>query len=550
VRADRNAAEAIALLALLALTIPVVPRDVQRAYATEVTEFFLPGVPPATPTPSAVTVIQRDVRCPSPSAQSPGIYFVESAIPNKIGRLAFFGSDGCPLVTPTFTEWTVPTPGALTSSSGIAANPDGIVVAFTETAANKIGFLNAQTNQIIEFQLPVNGQPTAITWVDGDRAAFLMPATNQIGIFNRAINTFIFFTVPTGGAGLAGISPERPNAVWFTESNANKIARLDLVTRVIIEYTLPVCFGGANGPTGILVDKDGFVWTLGASTGAIFKLNPATSVFRCFFTPTITGSQRILNVANDTQGGIWFTESDATNGNRVGRLQGITNTFTEFNLLTAGAAPTGIAFEIASNAIWFTNSGSHTLGRIITPGPVQVFTGGQVITTTTQPGPAVTVSTGFLINSAITSTATSATASALLTSATTSAGGPFTSVTTATASSIGAGFTATTLTDTQVVLATSTASSDIVTTFATAASVTFTSTITTSLNTTATTTIPLVIPTSTTVTQGTTFTTVRPITIIPGFPAESMMVGGMIAVLAIFLLRARRRYIGRGEADA
>ncbi len=545
VKGKLTIAEAIVLFLLLAAPLATIRPSDMNAYATEVTEFPLPGVPPASPTPIGVTMIQRDVRCPSPAAQQPGVYFVESAS-NKIGRLAFYDSNGCPLAGPAFTEWTIPTVSCCVASPpflsgpGIAANPDAITVAFTEPGANKIGLLNTQSNQITELTLPVNGGPTAITWVDSNRAAFLMPTTNQIGIYNRAINTFIFFSVPTGSAGITGIATDRVNAVWFTENSANKIGKLDLVNRNIFEFTLPP--RGAvtsHGPTGILVDRDGFVWALGGTSGTIFKMNPATNVFSSFFTPTITGSNKLLGIANDTARRIWFTEEDPTNGNKIGRLEPITNQFIEVSLISASPAPTGIAFEVASNAMWFTNSQSNSIGRIITPGFVQVFTSGSIVTTTTQPGSVVTVSVAFVVNSAITSTATSATASFAVTSGTSSLAGTFSTVVSPLASSAAGASTAATLVDTQVVAATSSISSAIATTFVNIANVTLTSFFTTILNTTATTTIPFIIPTSTTLTTGTTFTTARSITIIPGFPAESLMVGGAIAVLAIILIRDR-----------
>src|SRR5687768_14986637 len=68
--------------------------------------------------------------------------------------------------------------------------------------------------------------------------------------------TITQFPVPTGNSRPYTIVPGPDGALWFTESNGDKIGRIT-PSGQITEYPVPTA---ASGPYGIAVGADGNIW--------------------------------------------------------------------------------------------------------------------------------------------------------------------------------------------------------------------------------------------------------------------------------------------------
>jgi len=93
-----------------------------------------------------------------------------------------------------------------------------------------IGVYDVNTQQITEYQFPVNNEPGGPMWVAPNGKIVI--GTRNVGyimIFNPANQSYTAYRIPTGASGLKdGTTVDAQGIIWFTETGANKIAKLDL----------------------------------------------------------------------------------------------------------------------------------------------------------------------------------------------------------------------------------------------------------------------------------------------------------------------------------
>jgi virginiamycin B lyase len=111
------------------------------------------------------------------------------------------------------------------------------------------------------------------------------------------------------------------DSVWFTETNGNKIARID-ASRKITEYAIP------------------------------------------------TPASKPLDIQHGPDGAMWFTESAV---GKIGRIDS-TGSITEFTVGTANDVPGTLIAQ--TGALWFTELGSGRIGRLTPSGEVSHFATG------------------------------------------------------------------------------------------------------------------------------------------------------------------------------
>ena len=202
---------------------------------------------------------------------------------------------------------------------------------------------------------------------------------------------------PLGFARKAGIHSAVPGIdgnVWFTEAALGKIGKVDPKTKLITEYqNTPLANGTRTGAHTIRMDDKGLVWVSGGP--AISMFDPKTEQFRHFdlggtygntsgpdgaqwftsfrddgpigrikdgvlskFYPPTKGKPQRLEVASD--GIVWFTER---RGNKIGRFDPKTETFTEFPLPGPEASPYAIGID-RNRMVWYSSHEQDTLGRL------------------------------------------------------------------------------------------------------------------------------------------------------------------------------------------
>src|SRR5213594_2539338 len=114
------------------------------------------------------------------------------------------------------------------------------------------------------------------TWILVSSFAAALPALAADP--GRGGVTITTFPVPTAGSRPYTIVAGPDGALWFTESNGNKIGRID-AGGSIIEFPVPTA---ASGPYGIAVGQDGNIWFTERFGDKIGQFSLATHQFNEF----------------------------------------------------------------------------------------------------------------------------------------------------------------------------------------------------------------------------------------------------------------------------
>jgi virginiamycin B lyase len=173
--------------------------------------------------------------------------------------------------------------------------------------------------------------------------------------------TITEFTVPTGGARPYTIVTGPDGALWFTESNANKLGRI-LPSGLIAEFPVPTA---DSGPYGIAVGADGNIWFTERFADQIARFSPTTHLLTEF--PIDTPFAQPWEIAPGPDGKLWFTEEDV---HQVGSIT--TDGFVQEFPIGTCCFPTGIAPGVDGN-MWYTIEISDQIGRLNSAGQTTLF---------------------------------------------------------------------------------------------------------------------------------------------------------------------------------
>ena len=173
------------------------------------------------------------------------------------------------------------------------------------------------------------------------------------------------YGVPTSSAAPFGITNGPDGALWFTESNGNKIGRAS-VAGSITDYSLP----GLNAaplpdPLGITSVPDAALWFTEQQRNRIGRIT-TTGVISEYDVPTSTTYPVSITAGPD--GALWFSE---TGTNKIGRVS-TSGVFAEYPLPAGHAYPYGIASG-SDGALWFTEASSGSIGRITSSGLITEY---------------------------------------------------------------------------------------------------------------------------------------------------------------------------------
>jgi streptogramin lyase len=135
---------------------------------------------------------------------------------------------------------------------------------------------------------------------------------------------------PTGNAVPVRIAAGPDGAMWFTESNSNKIGRITTAGK-ITEYPIPTA---AATPQGIAAGPDGNVWFIEATGRKVGRITTSGAITEF---PIPDPSSQPEEITSGPDGNLWFTDGNNSIG-RVTPAGGIT----EFAMPVADSAPSGI----------------------------------------------------------------------------------------------------------------------------------------------------------------------------------------------------------------
>jgi virginiamycin B lyase len=176
------------------------------------------------------------------------------------------------------------------------------------------------------------------------------------------------YSVPTAASAPLAIAVDANGLVWFTESNASKLAKFDPTSKSFAEYTVP----GVGDMWGVTLDHNGSVWLTQYSgkgsvgpggsivfggSGRLIQFNPVRNNFTTVNVPTV-GSFPMRLVVDD-RNRIWFTE---LLGNKIGVYDQSRKQLSEYPVPTNASGPADLTFD-RNGALWFTETYAKNLGE-------------------------------------------------------------------------------------------------------------------------------------------------------------------------------------------
>ena len=147
-------------------------------------------------------------------------------------------------------------------------------------------------------------------------------------------------------------APGPDGSIYISVMTGNKVARFDPKTQTFKEWDMPP----NHRPHGLLVDKQGIVWTTGNGNGTIGRLDPGPGRVTEYQTPSRGGGPHTLVITDD--GVIWFT---LQGGNKIGRLD--TKSSGQITEYRTSGGPYGLTLDKSGN-VWFCRMGDDKLGRL------------------------------------------------------------------------------------------------------------------------------------------------------------------------------------------
>jgi streptogramin lyase len=87
------------------------------------------------------------------------------------------------------------------------------------------------------------------------------------------------------------------NAVWVAEYYAGKLAKIDIHTKKVTEYTVP---NPNSHPYSTVVDRNHMVWVCLHDADRILKFDPFTEAFTEYPLPSIGSEARFIDVDDRT----------------------------------------------------------------------------------------------------------------------------------------------------------------------------------------------------------------------------------------------------------
>jgi streptogramin lyase len=216
------------------------------------------------------------------------------------------------------------------------------------------GNVLAALGDITEYLLPTaNSGPYFIEAGPDGNLWFTEQNANKVAKVTTS-GSLTEYPVPTASSGPFGIAKGPDGNLWFTEQNANKVAKVT-TSGVVTEYPIPT---SSSGPFGIAAGPDGNLW-FAEYIGKVAKVT-TSGAFTEYSIPTV--NTRAYGITAGPDGNIWFTEGGA----KVGKVTP-SGAFTEYTTPTANSNPFGIKAGPDGN-LWFTEFQGNQVAKVTTSG--------------------------------------------------------------------------------------------------------------------------------------------------------------------------------------
>lgn len=233
---------------------------------------------------------------------------------------------------------------------------------------------------IVEYA--VAGAPKNIVVEASGRIWFTMPASDQIGRLvvdsnGTAVSRDYFST----GAGSKPYDLAlKGTSLWLTLSGTGQIARFDIVAETLSTFTIPTANSEPSGlavaakviymptvlsallpansePSGIAVAANGLVWFVERAGNRLGRFDPKTSTFSEFDYPR--ANAKLEDLALDSAGNVWVV---ATGTNQATKFEVSSARFLDSVPTGSNSQPVSIVID-SGNLPWVTMGGTSRVGR-------------------------------------------------------------------------------------------------------------------------------------------------------------------------------------------
>jgi len=164
---------------------------------------------------------------------------------------------------------------------------------------------------------------------------------------------FIAHPIPSALAHPYIVVSGADGGLWFSESGADKIGRLDAASGAMVEFATPTPH---SHPIGVIAGGDGNVWFSENAVSKVARITPA-GIITEFDCPTANAGPNGMHRRPD--GSIWFAESNA---DQIGTIR-FDGRITEYGRgISAGAHP--LSLVTRDNVLWFSEPDGDRLARL------------------------------------------------------------------------------------------------------------------------------------------------------------------------------------------
>jgi streptogramin lyase len=238
----------------------------------------------------------------------------------------------------------------------VLSDPAGSVAS---TAATLTVSASTGASQVVA-SLPPGSVPTGITTGPDGNLWFTNSGAGQIGKLDSLTHQVALINLPDPTCKPVGITTGPDGNLWFTEQAGGKLGVM--TTAGALNNEFPV----GSGPTGIITGSDGNLWVTLLTGNQIAKVNVA-GVVSLFSLPTAGASPSGITLSPD--GSIWFTETAVA---QIGEISPA-GAILEWSVQTPAGGVTPVPMGITSTpdgAIWYSDGANNCIGKFVPSNPV------------------------------------------------------------------------------------------------------------------------------------------------------------------------------------
>jgi virginiamycin B lyase len=272
---------------------------------------------------------------------------------------------GAATADPDLQRWLAPHETALVTDGQVhffplpheRSGPTTVVVAadgriwFTEAGGNRIGSMNPDGTDLVEYPLPHPQSAPRILARGSDGNLWFSEHTGNRMARITQNGVITEWNLPTPDSQPRAIALGADANIWFGMFAAGKLGRIT-PDGVITEFPLPT---PDSGPRAVAAGGDGNIWFSEYKADRIGRITPKGVVTE-FPLPRPNSGPGDITAGPD--GAMWFVELSGgmdgvrTDGNRIGRIT-YGGRITEYPLPSGSASPINIAVGPDGN-LWYT----------------------------------------------------------------------------------------------------------------------------------------------------------------------------------------------------